>query len=120
MSPMLPRRCLICHRVAVAGGSRCSIHNTSGWPAYKARHPERARFYASGEWRSMRQAHLTANPTCVRCGAPATHADHIEAIALGGRQDGALQSLCRACHATKTVRDSHEAAKRAAAKRRQP
>jgi 5-methylcytosine-specific restriction endonuclease McrA len=62
---------------------------------------------------------LDANPICVRCGAPATQADHIIAVALGGDlEHGALQSMCERCHRAKTVRDSHQAAKRAAADRR--
>ena len=91
---------------------------TSRWAAYKAEHPARAAFYASSTWRSMRDRQLKDYPTCVVCGQPASHADHVVAIANGGTTDGRLQSMCAKHHHEKTVRDSHEAAKRAAARRR--
>jgi 5-methylcytosine-specific restriction endonuclease McrA len=94
-------------------------HNVSNWAAYKAKHPERVAFYASSTWRSLRDRHLKANPTCVVCGGRASHADHVVSIALGGSQDGQLQSMCARHHHEKTVRDSHEAAKRAAARRKE-
>jgi 5-methylcytosine-specific restriction endonuclease McrA len=97
-----------------------SKHNTSNWPAYKAKHPERVAFYASSTWRNMRDRHLKANPNCVVCGERASHADHVVSIALGGSQEGQLQSMCAKHHHEKTVKDSHESAKRAAARRRLP
>ena len=96
----------------------CQRHGGSNWATYKAKHPERARFYASSTWRFMRERQLRDHPDCVVCGEKAGHADHVVAIALGGSQDGRLQSMCRKHHHEKTVRDSHEAAKRAAARRR--
>jgi 5-methylcytosine-specific restriction endonuclease McrA len=68
----------------------------------------------------MRDRHLKANPECVVCGGPASHADHVVSIALGGSQDGRLQSMCAKHHHDKTVRDSHEGAKRRAAQRKAP
>jgi hypothetical protein len=96
---------------------RPAKYSTSNWPAYKTRHPERARFYASSTWRSMRDRQLRDYPTCV-CGEKASHADHVLAIANGGTTDGRLQSMCARHHHDKTAEDSHEAAKRAAAGRR--
>jgi hypothetical protein len=98
---------------------RPTKHSVSNWATYKAKHPERVAFYASSTWRSMRDRHLKANPACVVCGGPASHADHVASIALGGSQDGRLQSMCAKHHHAKTVRDSHEAAKRAAARRKE-
>jgi 5-methylcytosine-specific restriction endonuclease McrA len=96
------RRCL-CGKVG------CARHgSSSGWAAYKRRHPERAAFYASSSWRVMRDHHLKANPTCVVCGEPAGHADHVLAIANGGTTEGQLQSMCAKHHHDKTVRDSHK------------
>jgi 5-methylcytosine-specific restriction endonuclease McrA len=97
---------------------RPTKHSSSGWATYKAKHPERAAFYASSTWRVMRDSYLKANPTCIVCGGRASHADHVISIALGGSQDGQLRSMCAKHHLEKTVRDSHEAAKRAAARRR--
>jgi 5-methylcytosine-specific restriction endonuclease McrA len=98
----------------------CTRHSQSGWSKYTARHPERARLYKDPAWKARRQAQLAADPACAICRRPATDADHVVAIALGGSFDGPLQSLCRKCHLAKTVRDSHEAAKRAAARRKNP
>jgi len=74
-------------------------------------------FYASSTWRSMRDRQLRDHPDCVVCGNKASHADHVLAIALGGTTDGQLQSMCAKHHHEKTVSDSHQAAKRAAAAR---
>lgn len=104
-------------RACVCGAVDCR-HRQSRWYAYKTQHPARAAFYASSTWRTMRERHLKANPFCVICGQKASHADHVISIALGGSQDGQLQSMCAKHHHAKTVRDSHEAAKRAAARRR--
>jgi hypothetical protein len=90
---------------------RPAKRSTSNWLAYKTKHPERARFYASSTWRSMRDRQLKANPTCVVCGERAGHADHVLSIALGGSKDGQLQSMCTKHHHEKTVRDSHAAAR---------
>jgi 5-methylcytosine-specific restriction endonuclease McrA len=103
----------------ICGKVDCQRHGSSGWAAYKRRHPERAAFYASSTWRVMRDRHLKANPTCVVCGQRASHVDHIGAIALGGSHAGQLQSMCAKHHHEKTVRDSHEAARRAAERRRE-
>ena len=114
------RRCMDCRKDALPGASRCAVHSAGeGWSAYKQRHPDRQRYYASSTWRRRRRAHLDAQPTYVRCGAAATQADHIIAVALGGDlKNGPLQSMCERCHRDKTVRDSHQAAKRAADRRR--
>jgi 5-methylcytosine-specific restriction endonuclease McrA len=101
----------------MCGRLGCERHSRSRWAAYKRRHPERAAFYASSIWTQMRARHLKANPYCVVCGQKATHADHIHSIALGGSQDGPLQSMCAEHHHQKTVQDSHEAMKRAAQRR---
>jgi 5-methylcytosine-specific restriction endonuclease McrA len=106
-------------RACICGKVDCTRHGgSSGWAAYKTKHPVRARFYASSTWRSMRDRQLRDYPTCVVCSEKTSHADHIHAIANGGTTDGRLQSMCAKHHHEKTVRDSHEAAKRAAARRR--
>jgi hypothetical protein len=92
----------------------------SGWASYKARDPIRTAYYSSAGWRRRRREQLEAHPLC-RCGAPATEVDHVLAVALGGDlRHGALQSMCAKHHHEKTVRDSHEGAKRAARGRRRP
>jgi 5-methylcytosine-specific restriction protein A len=104
---------------AVPGTSRCRAHSgKSRWGLYAAKHPERAAFYRSAAWREMRARHLAANPTCVACGQPATHADHVRPVAEGGALDGELQSLCEEHHRAKTLAESHRGMKRAAARRK--
>jgi 5-methylcytosine-specific restriction endonuclease McrA len=110
---MTRRRCL-CGKVA------CTRHGgSSGWAAYKLRRPDRAQAYASSEWQRRARAQLKASPNCVRCGARASHADHVLAVGLGGDFDGPLQSMCTPCHRAKTLQESHEAARRAAERRRE-
>lgn len=89
----------------------------SGWNRYKNAHPERQALYRDPRWRSRRQAQLAEHPRCVVCGRPATDADHVTAIALGGSPDGPLQSMCRRCHLRKTAEDA-KAALRGAARRK--
>lgn len=91
----------------------------SGWARYKQQHPDRAALYRGEAWRIRRDEHLAAHPTCVVCGRKATTADHIVNLAAGGTFDGPLQSLCAPHHREKTLRESHEGAKRAAARRKE-
>ncbi len=57
-------------------------------------------------WRNTFAAILADEPNCRWCGAPATTVDHIKPL-LGGGADSRpnLQSLCRGCHARKTIID---------------
>jgi 5-methylcytosine-specific restriction endonuclease McrA len=121
----IPRACIVGGRgcsdggIAVAGTSRCRAHMyKSGWGRYVVKHPERSVFYRSPAWRAMREAHLKANPSCVVCGRPASHADHVRPLAEGGALDGELQSLCQEHHRRKTLAESHRGMKRAAARRK--
>jgi 5-methylcytosine-specific restriction endonuclease McrA len=91
----------------------------SGWARYRQEHPDRAALYSGEAWRARRDEHLAAHPTCVVCGRKATTADHVVNLASGGTFDGPLQSLCAPCHRSKTLRESHEGAKRAAARRKE-
>jgi 5-methylcytosine-specific restriction endonuclease McrA len=105
-------------KVCLCGRVACTRHGSnSGWAAYKRRRPDRAKRYASSEWQRQARAQLTASPTCARCGARASHADHVLAVGLGGDFDGPLQSMCTPCHRAKTLQESQEAARRAAERR---
>jgi 5-methylcytosine-specific restriction endonuclease McrA len=116
----IPRACITCGRPSAPGGSRCELHGGGrGWDRYKARYPERAAQYRDPAWKTRRQAQLAADPTCAVCRRPATDADHVVAVSLGGSFDGSLQSLCRRCHLAKTARDSAESKRRAAERRNQ-
>jgi len=59
----------------------------------------------------LRAAHFALSPLCVMCQAAgkvtvATELDHIVALANGGTNDrDNYQSLCAACHESKTLQD---------------
>jgi 5-methylcytosine-specific restriction protein A len=111
---MRKRACIVCGQLT-ASGSRCAKHSRNeGWTAYAARNPGRAAFYRSATWRDMRRHHLSQNPACVVCGAPASHADHITPLAEGGATTGPLQSLCEGHHRQKTTAEGHRGMKRKA------
>ena len=91
----------------------------SNWARYKQLHPERAAVYKGEAWRARRAEQLAAHPECIVCGRKATHADHVLPVAEGG-VDGPLQSMCASHHREKTLAESHEGMKRAAARRKNP
>jgi len=100
-SPVTGRHCLACER----------------------RRPNAAaRGYCSDRWRRFRALQLELSPLCVVCLAagrstPATDVDHI--VPVRGPFDPrfldytAVQSLCHACHASKTAREDSTFARRA-------
>ena len=70
-----------------------------------------ARGYTSKAHRLWRQAVLIRDAfACVDCGRidQANHADHVVAIAAGGERYSVAngQTLCAACHARKTLRET--------------
>ena len=84
-------------------------------PFEKLRQDDSA-FYNSTTWRKVAKAHKAANPLCVNvdvCGNPVEHTDHIIALADGGApyDYGNLQSMCKACHSSKTTKDRINKAK---------
>lgn len=57
----------------------------------------------STAWRRIREAHLMRQPLCVQCGAAhALEVDHIDGNDANNHP-GNLQTLCKACHSTKTA-----------------
>jgi 5-methylcytosine-specific restriction enzyme A len=102
---MSHRACIICGGRAVEGFSRCSAHSRgSNWQ--HGRRPKSS-YYSSRGWQDRRHRQLAEFPTCAKCGARATQADHIVNMASGGDPDGPLQSLCLDCHRQKTSREGH-------------
>ena len=96
-------------------GSRCDEHRRDGFKQQKRRasidYVERNRFYQRAAWRSVRAAHLDGEPLCRQCSnegliVAAEVVDHIDEISDGGDllDDSNLQSLCKPCHNSKTVR----------------
>lgn len=77
--PTAPPRLCSCGAI-VPSGERCACQIASD-RARKARHDRRRpsarqRGYDS-RWQKGRAGYLLAHPYCVRCGAPASHVDHI-------------------------------------------
>jgi len=91
----------------------------SGWARYRQERPDLVALYTGQEWRVRRAEHLAAHPVCIICGRRANAVDHVLNLASGGDFDGPLQSLCAPHHRAKTLRESHEGAKRAAQRRKQ-
>ena len=57
-------------------------------------------------WREIRALQLARFPSCQRCGAPATEADHTPAYVPGTDHAAyRLTSLCHRCHSKKTGRE---------------
>ena len=77
---------------------------------YNERRRTGHQFYKSMEWRRLRDWFIKRHPLCVMCkkdgrATPAVIVDHIRPIKQGGAalDENNLQSLCRACHNTKTA-----------------
>jgi hypothetical protein len=85
------RPCLVCG--VATEGSRCPAHAlpTKSYAPYGRRYKKRARM-------------LYGLP-CHWCGAPATQADHLAPVSLGGR-DGPLVPACAHCNASRGMRKS--------------
>jgi len=99
----------------VQSGGYCDTHKKQMHREYNAHNRDSfsKSFYGSRRWREMARVQLQREPMCAECAKVgratlARIADHIHPIRDGGAKfDFAnLQSLCRACHNRKTLRDS--------------
>lgn len=68
------------------------------------RNQSRSKFYHSAQWKRLRVLHLQKQPLCIICQVPGEVVDHIKEISDGGCATclDNLQTLCTACHNTKT------------------
>ena len=83
---------------------KCSKQTQKDYDIHK-RDKGLTKFYASTQWRKLRDIQLKRSPLCVKCGRAATVADHIIEIKDGGCKlclDN-LQSMCNGCHTSKTA-----------------
>lgn len=101
--PLTLRSCLACGEVvdARAMDKHQRMHRDAG------RASASQRGYGS-EWRIIRAEHLLMEPYCADgCGERATEVDHIVPRRQGGTDDhDNLQSLTKAHHSAKTMRES--------------
>lgn len=69
-----------------------------------------SRLYDKAAWHRTRAAKLATDPVCQRpgCYQLASQVDHIKPIVEGGElyDWDNLQSLCQACHSSKTAREN--------------
>lgn len=76
---------------------------------HNQREPNHNKPYNNSLWRKVREQVLRANPVCAECKRkPATIADHIKPIRLGGEMHDLdnIQGLCSSCHNKKSARES--------------
>lgn len=113
MPARAPRLCNCGHRVA--SGVRCPCERKADAERKarfdKGRPSAAARGY-DADWTALRAKHLAAHPRCVRCGAPATDADHVTPIRVAPerRLDPTnLQSLCKEHHSGAKQREERRA-----------
>jgi 5-methylcytosine-specific restriction protein A len=78
-------------------------------PVYQ-QHAARSAEYGTARWQKARAAQLAKQPCCAQCTksgrtTPATVADHITPVRLGGDfwDSRNHQSLCRPCHQAKSA-----------------
>ncbi|MCL2555429.1 MAG: HNH endonuclease [Firmicutes bacterium] len=92
----------------------CDKHQKEANSQYEknGRDHEASRHYNTGRWQRLRKLQLAREPMCRHCKergqlVRASHADHIIEIADGGSVYDLdnLQSLCRSCHSTKTLKE---------------
>lgn len=76
----------------------------------------RRKMYATPRWRQLRAAQLAQAPACAQCGSPASVVDHKAGHVGPGWHlrfwlPEGLQSLCRKCHAAKTMAEQNRRAR---------
>lgn len=112
--------------VVVRGGTRCPRHpfptkQRREWTERdRAKDRERGSAAQRGydwPWKKARDRYLMEHPLCAHCLAkgrrwPADEVDHIVPLRQGGDKydEANLQSLCRRCHARKTLEDTRRGA----------
>jgi 5-methylcytosine-specific restriction protein A len=85
----------------------CSEHKREEWNLGERTYSP-SPIYSTAQWHRLRKAFLARHPICVECGELASQVDHVVPLHVGGLPyDCAnLQSLCRSCHARKTLKET--------------
>lgn len=105
MARRAPTRCTQCPKLATNHG-RCDNHQRKPWANPSAN----TRTLTRQQRDHFRTAVLNDwNHTCGQCGQPASEADHITPIGLGGNPhdwEHNGMALCPTCHTIKTAEDN--------------
>ncbi|ANZ35542.1 hypothetical protein BBK82_05060 [Lentzea guizhouensis] len=97
------RRCTASGCPGFAGTSgRCEQHEIPRPRPQPKPRPSSTALGYDYRWRKKSEAYLRANPTCVACGRPSQHTDHIDGDRTNWEPDN-LQPLCLSCHSRKTA-----------------
>src|SRR5690349_18252033 len=67
-----------------------------------------SRYTTDPRWKRVRAAKLAQQPTCERCGEPATDVHHKDEAGLDGPAAYSIENaeaLCHSCHSKHTARD---------------
>lgn len=93
-----------CGELIEGKGSRCDAHRKQTQNATaRTRTPQQG--YGK-QWRRFSRQYRAIHPTCVLCGNPSEHVDHIDGhgpTGPRGYDPTNLQALCKSCHSRKTV-----------------
>ena len=110
MPTSAPRPCTYpgCGALVHDGTSRCKRHKTAQRQLIDQRRGSSAKRGYGSRWQKARATFLGDNPTCRRCGQPATVVDHV--VPHKGDQElfwdlANWQPLCKRCHDAKTARE---------------
>lgn len=100
-----PRICACGKRVSATQRCECQINRERERKArHDANRPTASQRGYGTKWRAARATFLEQNPTCLRCGAPATIVDHIIPHRGDLTKRGLFwnrrnwQPLCKPCH----------------------
>ena len=116
MQPPIPYEASMINRICPCGfsipkGEKCACQLRNARQRQQANDAKRGTPAQRGydaEWSKLRFRFLHHNPTCVKCGKPGEHVDHIVSVreAPHRRLDETnLRTLCAACHRSRTARD---------------
>ena len=105
MPHALPKPCRFPRCPALTRERFCAAHKQQVQREYDATRGTTTQRGYGTSWQRLRREHLMRQPACVACGSTQRlNVDHIVPLARGGTNDTSnLQTLCAACHSTKTA-----------------
>lgn len=80
------------------------------WQKKRYERKKKDPFYQTEQWRRIRKSFLAIHKFCIKCGQPATVADHKIQRVKGGSDDFSnLQPMCSDCHKIKSAQEGQRA-----------